>query len=47
MEGKHGKIDMICPSFVTPFEPGKEVLGCLKHIYFCPVFLLFDINTYS
>ena len=24
MAGKRGKIDMICPSFVTPFEPGKK-----------------------
>ena len=54
MAGKRGKIDMICPSFVTPFEPGKKSPGLSqmismtkKHIYFCPLFLSFDINTYS
>ena len=24
MEGEHGKIDMICPSFVTALKPGKR-----------------------
>ena len=32
MEGKHGKIDMICPSFVTPFKPGKRIPGLSQMI---------------
>ena len=55
MEGEHGKIDMICPSFVTPFKPGKRIPGLTqmismrKNIYTFVLFffLSFDINTYS
>ena len=54
MEGEHGKIDMICPSFVTPFKPGEKKswpvsndIDEKKHLYFCPLFLSFDINAYS
>ena len=32
MEGKHEKIDMICPSFVTPFKPGKRIPGLSQMI---------------
>ena len=38
----------------VPLNLWKVLLGCLKwyqwkkkHIYFCPLFLSFDINTYS
>ena len=55
MEGEHGKIDMICPSFVTPFKPGKrspglsQMISIKKNIYTFVLFffLSFDINTYS
>ena len=54
MESEHGKIDMICPSFVTPFKPGKrspglsQMISMKKNIYtFVLFFLSFDINTYS
>ena len=32
MAGKRGKIDLICPSFVTPFEPGKKSPGLSQMI---------------
>ena len=53
MEGKHEKIDMICPSFVTPFKPGKRIPGLSQMISmkknFFPLFFFLsnDINTYS
>ena len=54
MEGEHGKIDMICQSFVTPFKPGKRSPGLSQMILmkkktytFVLFFLSLDINTYS
>ena len=54
MEGEHGKMDMICHSFVTPFKPGKRspglsqmILMKKKHFTFVLFFLSLDINTYS
>ena len=45
MEGKHEKIDMICPSFVTPFKPGKRIPGLSQMISmkknFFPLFSFF------
>ena len=44
MEGEHGKIDMICPSLVTAFKPGKrspglsQMISMKKNIY---TFVLF------
>ena len=32
MEGEHGKIDMIWPSFVTPFKPRKRSPGLSQMI---------------
>ena len=47
MEGEHGKIDMICPSFVTPFKPGKrspglsQIISMKKNIYTFVLFFFF------
>ena len=44
MESEHGKIDMICPSLVTAFKPGKrspglsQMLSMKKNVYTCPLF---------
>ena len=32
MESEHGKIDMICPSLVTAFKPGKRSPGLSQMI---------------
>ena len=32
MAGKRGKIDLICPSFLTPFEPVKSIPGLSQMI---------------
>ena len=51
MESEHGKIDMICPSLVTAFKPGKrspglsQMISMKKHIYFCPLFFCHLILT--
>ena len=52
MEGEHRKIDMICPSLVTPFKPGKRSSGLSqmismkkKHIYFCPQGMIMKLQT--
>ena len=47
MVGKHGKIDMICPSFVTPFKHGKrsprlsQMISMKKNIYTFVLFFFF------
>ena len=51
MEGEHGKIDMICPSFVTPFKPGKrspglsQMISMKKNIYSFVLFFCHLILT--
>ena len=46
MEGEHGKIDMICHSFVTP-GLSQMILMKKKTYTFVLFFLSFDINTHS
>ena len=40
MEGEHGKIDMICPSFVTAFKPGKRSPGLSQMISMKKTYIL-------
>ena len=49
MEGEHGKIDKICPSFVTTFKPRKrspgltQIISMKKNIYTVVLFYFFFI----
>ena len=40
MEGEHGKIDMICPSLVTAFKPGKRSPGLSQMISMKKTYIL-------